>query len=382
MRDRNCAIAFTNRIGIESNLLYYRLYWSSEMTVFSVILIALLAVAVFYAIKVRKGFAKNLNWFKAYENAIEQAGAKEKQVRLPNGNVINYGEVENEKPALLLIHGQMGSWEDYAPLLGRLKENWHVYAIDVYGHGKSSHDSRYYYIDRNADDLIWFIDNVIGQKTVVAGHSNGALTTAYIGAYGSDNVRAVVLEDPPVFSTEGENWEGNFAYLDTYKPLHDWNHSDKSVCWEEYYLRNCYWGKLFLKDKQSKLADYAHKYHEKHPDTYVKIPFVPYPVWGIFHFFMKYDPEYGEHFYDLTWCNGHSQKDILSSIKCPCIYIHAKESQAPTGVYTCAATREQAERAVGYIGNGCELLETQDSEHNIHITHSDFYIEAINRFSL
>lgn len=51
------------------------------------------------------------------------------------GHVINYGEVENDKPALLLIHGQMGMWEDYALVMPQLSKDWHIYAIDVYGHG-------------------------------------------------------------------------------------------------------------------------------------------------------------------------------------------------------------------------------------------------------
>lgn len=67
------------------------------------------------------------------------------------------------------------------------------------------------------------------------GHSNGALTVAYIAAYGGQNIAGAVLEDPPVFSA-GEGWEESFAYLDTYRPLHDWNRSDKTECWESYYL--------------------------------------------------------------------------------------------------------------------------------------------------
>lgn len=50
---------------------------------------------------------------------------------MPSGNVINYGEVENDRPALLLIHGQMGSWEDYALVMPELSEKWHIFAIDV-----------------------------------------------------------------------------------------------------------------------------------------------------------------------------------------------------------------------------------------------------------
>ena len=103
-----------------------------------------------------------------------------------------------------------------------LSKNWHIYAEDVYGHGESSHDESLYYIDVNGDDIITFINEVIGEPTVVAGHSNGALTAAYIAAYGGENIAGAVLEDPPVFSTEGEGWELSFAYLDTYKNLHDY----------------------------------------------------------------------------------------------------------------------------------------------------------------
>ena len=320
----------------------------------------------------------NMHWYDRYEKALKQAGAQEKQVTLPGGNVINYGEVENDRPALLLIHGQMGIWEDYAPILPELSKNWHVYAVDVYGHGESSHDERLYYLDVNADDLIWFIDHVIGAPTVVAGHSNGAITAAYIAAYGGKNVVGAVLEDPPIFSTAGEGWEESFAYLDTYRTLHEYDASDKAECWEAYYLRHCYWGQLFMKDAMPGIANYAQKYHERHPDEAVKIGFLPSSIWSVFQYAKEYDFAYGEHFYDLSWNHGLTHEEILSAIEVPCVYIHAKENVGENGIFLCAASREQAERAVSYIGGNCRLVETVDSDHAIHTVHSDVYLEAVN----
>ena len=80
----------------------------------------------------------NLNWFDKYEAAIAKAKVEEKQVSLPDRRVINYGEAPNEKPALLLIHGQQSIWEDYALVLPALSENWHIYAVDVYGRQRMS----------------------------------------------------------------------------------------------------------------------------------------------------------------------------------------------------------------------------------------------------
>ena len=320
----------------------------------------------------------NLHWYDKYQKALDKVGAEEKQFALSNGNIINYGEVRNDKPALLLIHGQMSVWENYALVMPELCKNWHIYAVDVYGHGESSHDESLYYIDVNGDDIITFINEVIGEPTVVAGHSNGALTAAYIAAYGGENIAGAVLEDPPVFSTEGEGWEQSFAYLDTYKNLHDYNNSDKTECWEAYYLRHCYWGQLFMKDSMPKLADYAQSYQENHPDEPVKIGFLPSSIWYVFQFAQEYDFAYGERFYDLTWNHGLTHEQILSDIDVPCVYIHAKENTAEDGTYLCAASREQAERAVSYIGNNCRLIETSDNTHTIHTAHKDDYINAIN----
>jgi pimeloyl-ACP methyl ester carboxylesterase len=101
----------------------------------------------------------------------------------------------------------------------------------------------------------------------------------------------------------------------------------------------------------------------------------------VFEYAQKYDFAYGERFYDLIWNHGHTHEEILSAIKVPCLYIHAKENRASDGTLLCAASREQAERAVSYIGDNCRLIESDTSDHVIHTVHKDFYIEAVNSMS-
>lgn len=341
--------------------------------VFVLIVIVLAAAAACF-------FYQNVHWWEKDMKKIEKLGVQEKQITLPSGHVINYGELEGDGPALLLIHGQMVAWEEYASVIPELSKNWHIYAVDLYGHGESSHEEELYYLDVNGDDLIWFIENVIGEETVVSGHSNGALLTAYIAANGGDLVKGAVLEDPPVFSTQGEGWETSFAYLDTYQPLHEYISSEQTECWPAYYLRHCYWGQLFMKGAMPGLAKYAQHYREKHPGEEVKIIFLPKSITSVFHYVEQYDMLYGEHFYDLTWNNGVTHEQMLSDIEVPCVYLHAKENSTEDGVYLCAASREQAERAVALIGNHCRLIETPDSDHNIHGSHEDIYLEAVNSF--
>ena len=110
----------------------------------------------------------------------------------------------------------------------------------------------------------------------------------------------------------------------------------------------------------------------------MKIGFLPYSSWYFYQYAMEYDFQYGERFYDLTWNHGFSHKDILSAIEVPCVYLHAKENLHESGIYLCAASREQAERAVSYIGSNCRLIETDTSDHAIHSVHKKLYIDAVN----
>lgn len=324
---------------------------------------------------------RNLYWYRAGERALRAAGAAERQAVLPTGRVINYGEIASapDAPALLLIHGQMAAWEDYGTTMAALAESWHVYAVDVYGHGGSSHDAALYYLDVNGDDLIWFIDNIIAAPVVVCGHSNGAITAAYIAAYGGARVKGAVLEDLPVFSTQGEGWQDSFAYKDTYKPLHDYLSGAQEECWEAYYLRHCLWGRLYMAESMPRIADYAQGYALRHPGKEVKLFFMPPGAVQVFHYVRDYDMRYGAHFYDLTWHNGVLEEELLADISVPCIYLHARESRAGDGTYLCAASREQAMRAAELIGAQCTLIETGDSDHNIHGNHAKLYIDAVNR---
>ena len=133
-----------------------------------------------------------------------------------------------------------------------------------------------------------------------------------------------------------------------------------------------------MKDYMPRIADMAQSIHDKNPDEPVRISYLPYSLWYVFQFAKEYDFAYGEHFYDLTWNHGYTHEQILSDIEVPCVYIHAKESISENGIYLCAASREQAERAVSYIGENCRLTETADSDHCIHTTHSGFYIDTVD----
>jgi pimeloyl-ACP methyl ester carboxylesterase len=311
-----------------------------------------------------------------------KAGFVEKQIKLPDGSVINYAEgpQDNNKTALLLIHGQTGAWEDYTRVLPDLSKKYHVFAVDCYGHGKSSHNESKYYLKANGDDLIWFVKNVINESTVVSGHSSGGLLAAYVAAYGGDKISGAVLEDPPVFSTEPDYFQKSFAYQDTYKLMHAYRKDSESQCWEAYYMRHCLWGQMYMSKSMDGLANYAQKYYEKHPDRPVQFFFMPESINFMFLYTQDYDNAFGEHFYDYTWHSGISHKQLMSDIHVPTVFLHAKDQYSPEGILMAASSDQQARQAVSLIKK-CKLIELK-SNHDIHRFHPKDFIHAFEELPL
>lgn len=305
------------------------------------------------------------------------AGLTEKQVTLPDGATINYAEGPDNGEALLLIHGQTGAWEDYTRVLPELCKNWHVFAVDCYGHGESSHEEDKYYLQTNGDDLIWFADNVINEDIVVSGHSSGGILAAYIAAYGGARIVGAVLEDPPVFSTERDYFEKSFAWQDTYKNIHEYLSEPQTECWEAYYMRNCLWGRLYMASSMEGLANYARRYHQKHPHKPVQYFFMPESINFMFLYTAEYDFLFGEHFYDYSWHSGISHERLLSDIQVPTLFVHAKALYSEDGVLMAASSDEQARQAVGLIRD-CGLVEVSGN-HDIHRFQPKVFIASINK---
>lgn len=86
------------------------------------------------------------------------------------------------------------------PLLGK---NFHVHAIDVRGHGRSTRTPGRYTLDNMGNDLVRFLDGVIGRPAVVSGLSSGGGLAAWLSVYAKPGqLMGAHCEDPPFFSSE------------------------------------------------------------------------------------------------------------------------------------------------------------------------------------
>lgn len=95
---------------------------------------------------------------------------------------------------LLLLHGVSRRRSTFASILPWLLPRFHVHAYDQRGHGESARGGGYFVRDYAADGQR--VVDEIG-KTVLYGHSLGALVALLTAAARPDAVAGIVLEDPP-----------------------------------------------------------------------------------------------------------------------------------------------------------------------------------------
>lgn len=112
---------------------------------------------------------------------------------------MNYaeGQADGRSP-LLLIHGLAARWQVFGPLIPSLSARWHLFAPDLRGHGRSGWASPHYELRDFVDDVLALLDERIGERALVYGHSIGGWLALAVAAERPDAVRAVVVGDTAI----------------------------------------------------------------------------------------------------------------------------------------------------------------------------------------
>jgi pimeloyl-ACP methyl ester carboxylesterase len=108
---------------------------------------------------------------------------------------LNYAEGPANGPPLVLLHGLGRRWQVFLPLIPALSMRWHIYALDLRGHGKSGHVSRGYGGKHYADDVARFLRERVSAPAILFGHSLGGMVGMWVASHHPELVRALVLGD-------------------------------------------------------------------------------------------------------------------------------------------------------------------------------------------
>lgn len=292
---------------------------------------------------------------------VWRAGFVEKQATV-NGSVMNYAEGPDNGPALLLIHGQAMDWKNYRKVLPVLSRHFHVYAADCYGHGQSARVPEKYNVVALGVDLKQFMAQVIGRPAIVSGHSSGGILAAWLGANAPGQVRSVVLEDPPLFTTLLPRAKKTWNYHDLATTAHAFLQSGEKD-FVVYTIAHSPMYQFFGGLQPKMLAD-ATRQRQQHPGQVVKYTYMPPVMNEMLRGLNRYDPRFGNTFYTDSWDQGFDHAATLKNIKVPAVLIHTGSEYDDKGILRAAMDDNDAKRAAALIG-GAQFIQV-NTGHGFH----------------
>jgi pimeloyl-ACP methyl ester carboxylesterase len=91
-----------------------------------------------------------------------------------DGSMVHYEALGRGRP-IIFLHGWVGSWRYWINAMQIASTSFRAYALDLFGFGDSSQDSKLYSLDRQANLLKSFLDEMGIGKVALVGHNLGAL---------------------------------------------------------------------------------------------------------------------------------------------------------------------------------------------------------------
>ncbi len=285
---------------------------------------------------------------------------------------MNYVQLgDTDRPPLLLIPGQTESWWGYEAALPLLSERFRCYAVDLRGQGRSSWTPGRYSVDNVGNDLVRFIDTVIGEPTLISGLSSGGVMAAWLSAYAKPGqITAAVWEDPPLFASEvvpayghsirqtfvGPLWALYATWLGNQWTIGDWDG--------------------FVRAAMRELPDwmFANRFGRVSDGMQVDIP----------QNLREYDPEWARAFYSGTFFANCSHAAMIAAAKVPVLFTHHSRRVDPdTGMLIGAISDDQVRqvgRLVKEAGQRFDYLSFPDRPHALHQVDPDLYARTVREW--
>jgi pimeloyl-ACP methyl ester carboxylesterase len=264
---------------------------------------------------------------------------------------MNYATVgDSSRPALLLIPGQTESWWGYEQAMPLLAEHFQVYAVDLRGQGRSTRTPGRYTLDNMGNDLVRFIDLVIGRPTFVSGLSSGGVLSAWLSAYAKPGqVLAAHYEDPPLFTSQVEPATGQGI---------------RQGIGVIFWLWSTYLGDQWsIGDWEGAVAAAPEVLPRWMQPAFVPPDTPPQTI-------KEYDPEWGRAFHSGTVAASCDHERMLGSVKVPVLLTHHFRKVDPeSGCLMGALSDLQANRVRGLLAAAGVTVDYRSFEQMGHSMH-------------
>lgn len=116
---------------------------------------------------------------------------------LVNGSLIHYETFGRGSP-IVFVHGWLGSWRYWAPVMDDVATDHRTYALDLWGFGDSDKAREQYDIDTYIALLLAFMDELGIWRAPLVGHTLGAAIATELAARHPDRVSKVLAVGLPL----------------------------------------------------------------------------------------------------------------------------------------------------------------------------------------
>lgn len=256
------------------------------------------------------------------------------------------------KPALLLIPGQTESWWGYEKALPMLAERFNAFAVDLRGQGRSTRTPGRYTLDNIGNDLVRFLDLVVGRPAFVSGLSSGGVLSAWLSAYAKPGqVLGAVYEDPPLFSSERSPATGQGIRQGIGAMFHLWS---------------TYLGDQWSIGEWDGMLAAAPDVLPAWMQAVVPLPAEPPQM------LKEYDPEWGRAFWTGTVAASCDHERMLRAVKVPVLLTHhVRFVDEASGLLMGALSDVQAQRVQALLAEAGVAVEYRSFPTMGHAMHAD-----------
>ena len=308
-----------------------------------------------------------------------------KELRFTTGEVtINYVVGPDNGLPLLLIPGQMESWQGYKCVLPELSKTFQVFVPDLRGHGRSTWTPGRYSYNICGNDRKSFIRQVIQRPAIVSGLSSGGVLAIWLAANAPEDVLAVIGEDPPIFSSVWPRIQDEKFMLNNFRTAVDilGRPGERDI---EGYLSQIgipVEGKsellrippfilkiIFFLDRLNRAV---------RPNSPYDTPFLPFNMRAGHKFLSEYDTDFSRATIDGDLSKDFDPEETLKRVKCPMLLMRADASRHETWGLLGAIDDNDLERIVSLVD---DLRYVQiPGGHEIHMVQPKRYIDELIKF--
>lgn len=297
---------------------------------------------------------------------------------------LRYVEVAGDGPPLVLIPAQIAQWETYEPVLQPLARVFHVFVIELRGHGGSSWTTGDYSWASVGRDMRVFLTRVVGRPALLSGNSSGGIVGLWCAANVPELTAGIVLEDAPVFSAEMPRFRDRdrFVYrglkhiVDRIGNPRDRRLGDYfrglSMPREDGGIRRI---PNFVAIALTWLIGW---WSSRHPGEPVEIPWLPRRLRLLIKSLSQFDPDFSRAFVDCRFYQGIDHADALSRVNCPMLVLHADWFRTPDDELVGAMDDDDARRLKQIVPHA--IYRRVETGHVIHTEKPDLFVDELVAF--